>query len=102
MVRKPDFIPKVWSSILTRGAKELVVQLALEMILSDFRRVLWFTPRTIVLILSSLAGAERSTRLAPAARCFVARGVVKNLPVHSRTMSTLCFFQGSCAGSFCA
>ncbi len=53
------------------GARQLVVQLALETITSLLgSKVSWLTPTTNVFTLSgSLVGAEMTTRFAPACRC---------------------------------
>src|SRR6266436_3692362 len=48
------------------------------------------------------AGAETSTRLAPAVRCAEALSLAVKMPVHSSAMSTPRSFQGSVAGSRCA
>ena len=45
------------------------------------------------------AGAETSTRLAPAVRCKVALSFAVKMPVHSSAMSTPSSFHGSLAGS---
>ncbi len=48
---------------------------------------------------SSVAGAEISTRPAPAARCFSASARLVNSPVHSSATSTPSLAQGRFAGS---
>ena len=48
-------------------------------------------PKTI--FLAPLQGAETNTLFAPALMCFEDFSIVLNLPVHSKTTSTLCFFQ---------
>ena len=50
---------------LVIGARQLVVQEALETTSISGRYCLWFTPMTKVGVTSSLAGAEMMTFLAP-------------------------------------
>ncbi len=73
MVISPCSIPKVSSSTLAIGARQLVVQEALEMILCSGFRSSSLTPRTMVASISSLAGTVRRTCLAPASRCLLQR-----------------------------
>ncbi len=54
------------------GEAQLVVQDAFEIIISSAFNISSFTPKTIVLILSSVAGADRITFLAPAVICLFA------------------------------
>ncbi len=58
------------------------------------------TPNTNVGVPLSFEGAEMMTFFAPAARCSDAFSVDVKMPVHSRTISALSSFQGSCVGSF--
>ena len=58
------------------GARQLVVQLALETILCSAERMSWLTPTTTVSV-SSLHGAETITRLAPPSRWAPAFSVVR-------------------------
>src|SRR5205807_2977624 len=79
-------------------ARQLVVQLALEMIVclpaSYFS---WLTPMTTVMS-SPLAGAEMMTLRAPAWRWPRAFSASVNRPVDSITYSTPSCFHGSAAG----
>ena len=60
---RPYFIPKAWCRTLTIGAKQFVVQDALDIMLWDLGSyLLSFTPMTIV-ISSPLAGADIITFL---------------------------------------
>src|SRR5690606_8815162 len=85
-------------STLTSGARQFVVQDAFEMTRSDALRLWWLTPYTIV-GRSLPAGAEISTRPAPASRCADAFSFEAKKPVHSNTTSTPRLFHGSFAGS---
>ena len=99
MFMKPRLMPKFSSSTLAKGARQLVVQEALDTMLSTAGSY-WssFTPITMVLS-TFLPGAEMSTFLAPASRC--ARALVPSVkkPVDSTTTSTPSSPQGSRAGS---
>lgn len=64
VVIKPSTIPKLSYKTLEIGAKQLVVQEALDTMLSSGFTNSWFTPYTKVGV-ASLAGAERITLLAP-------------------------------------
>ena len=76
------------SSTCTTGARQFVVQLALEMMLCFLGSYLsWLTPITTVMS-SPLAGAEMITFFAPAVRCPLAFSASVNRPVHSMTIST--------------
>lgn len=83
---------------LAMGARQLVVQEALEIIGSFPCRVCSFTPNTTVGIFP-WAGAEMTTRCAPAVRCLLAPSWSVNRPVASSTIVMPKAFQGSCAGS---
>ena len=86
----------------TTGARQLVVQLALEMtwwLAGSY--ISWFTPRTTVMS-SFFAGAEMMTFFAPASRWATAFSLAVKRPVDSTTTSTPSSFQGSWAGSFSA
>lgn len=92
-------MPKLsWRTFAT-GAKQFVVQDALEIILwatgSYFSS---FTPSTIVKSIS-LPGALTSTFLAPAVMCLLAPALSVKKPVASTTKSTPRSFQGSFSGS---
>src|SRR3989338_4897338 len=88
------------------GDMQLVVQEALDMILSDFFWAIFFfvssVPKTSVCVISSFAGAEMITFLAPPLMCPDAVSLFVKKPVHSRTTSTLSFAHGSFAGSLWA
>merc|ERR1719357_1833318 len=64
----------------------------------DDSYVSWFTPMTTVWE-SSLAGAEKTTFLAPAFKCGCTFSVVRNTPVDSHTYSAPCSLNGISAGS---
>ena len=83
VVIRPFSTPKLSCRTFVSGAKQFVVQLALEttfMLLSYF---FWLTPMTN--IGASADGAEMTTFLAPALRCADALSVVVNTPVDSTT-----------------
>src|SRR5450756_1206786 len=96
---KPFSTPKLSTSTLAMGARQLVVQLALEitsfLALSCMSSV---TPRQIVTS-GPLAGAEMITFLARASRCLPAAARSVTRPVDSMTTSAPSSFQGSLAGS---
>ena len=99
MVMIPLTIPNLsWSTFAT-GARQLVVQEALEMILCFFgSNSSSLTPRTNVAS-GSLAGAEMTTRLAPAFRCLPAPSRSRKRPVDSRTICALSLRHGIFSGS---
>src|SRR5258706_6781795 len=66
---RPSRIPNLSFNTLARGAKQLVVHDALETIVLAAVIFLWLTPITKVGV-SSFAGAEKTTFLAPALMCF--------------------------------
>ena len=66
VVMKPSLMPNLSFSSLTMAAIELVVQEPADTMLSEAFRISWFTPKTTVGVVSSLAGAEIRTFLAPA------------------------------------
>ena len=76
---------------LAIGAKQFVVQEAAAIISSLFFKIFSFTPNTI--FIEPLHGAETKTFLAPELICCDDFSLVLNLPVHSKTISTLYFFQ---------
>ena len=89
----PHSIPKLSCRTFTTGARQLVVQEALDKVFSLPVRTLSLTPITIVASSSPFAGADRITFLAPeVSRCFSSASLLVKIPVDSRTMST--FFQG--------
>ena len=80
------------------GAKQLVVQLAFDMIFSVPSITCSFTPKTTVFT-SPVAGAEITTFLAPASICIEALEASVNIPVLSRTTSTPIAPHGKALGS---
>ena len=80
------------------GARQFVVQEALEITLSCSVNVSWFTPITTVGT-SPLAGAEMITRPAPASRCLPALSLSVKNPVDSITTSTPRDRHGNSTGS---
>ena len=82
--------------ILAKGAKQLVVQEALEKTKSSSVIIESLTPNTIVL--ASGDGAEMITFFAPAMTCFKASSFLRNRPVDSKTTSTFKSFQGNSWG----
>ena len=83
VVIRPSAIPNLSCTTLARGAKQLVVQEALETTTISFVYVSRLTPHTKVGVSLSLAGAEMMTFLAPALTCAIAFSVVVNTPVDS-------------------
>ena len=69
-------MPNVSLMTLVRGAKQLVVQEALETTFISGRSSSWLTPMTNVGVSSSLAGAVRMTFFAPPTKCAEAFSVV--------------------------
>ena len=100
VVIRASSIPKLSLITLAIGAKQLVVQEALDTIVSVAFALLWFTP--ITNIGASAEGAEITTFLAPAFRCACAFSNVVKSPVHSRTTSTPNSFHFRLLGSFSA
>src|SRR4051794_34582945 len=95
-------MPKASRRTLAVGARQLVVQDALEMMWCFWGSYFsWLIPKARVMS-GFFAGAEIRTFLAPAARCFSAADFSVNRPVHSSTTSTPRDFHGSAAGSFSA
>ncbi len=95
----PVSIPNAWSSTLTIGTKQLVVHDALDTTKSfagSYSSSL--TPITNVAS-ASFAGAEMTTRDAPASRCEAAAERDVKSPVDSTTTSTPSESQGSAFGS---
>ncbi len=91
-------MPQSSCSTLATGARQLVVQEALETTRSSLVRLSWLTPNTMVLSTPS-AGAETSTLRAPAFRWAAALSLDVKMPVHSSAMSTPRSLCGSSAGS---
>ncbi len=98
----PLFTPKLSCNTFTIGARQFVVQLALEIMWClSFLYSCSLTPLTIVMS-GSFAGAEIKTFLAPALMCWLAPALSVKNPVLSTTMSIFKSFQGSFVGSFSA
>src|SRR5690606_31342934 len=85
VVIRPRLMPHLSLSTLATGARQLVVQLALEMIASP-AYLPSLTPNTNIGV-SSLDGADMITFFAPASMCFCAVSLVRNRPVDSITTS---------------
>ena len=98
MVIKPLSIPKFSFNTLAIGAIQFVVHDAAEITLSVDFKFLWFTPK--IILVAFLHGAETSTFFAPELICSSDFSFVLNFPVHSKTISTLCFFQSILEISF--
>ena len=84
------------------GVMQLVVQLALEIISSDFSRISSLTPSTTVEAPSPLAGALSTTFFAPAVMWALAFTGSTKRPVDSITISTPRSRQGNSSGSLTA
>src|ERR1035438_7147668 len=99
VVMMPLTMPQWASRTLTTGARQLVVQLALEMMLCLAGSYLsWLTPSTMVMS-SLLAGAEMMTFLTVAPRCALALVASVKKPVDSTTICAPTEAQSSLAGS---
>ena len=94
----PRTTPKCSCSTDTMGARQLVVQEALETTRCPSFRMPSFTPMTMVAS-TLVAGAEISTFFAPAARWAEACSPSVKIPVDSTTRSTPRSPQGRFAGS---
>ena len=99
MVIKPLTRPIFSCNGLTIGARQLVVQLAFEITVSDDFNTPSFTPYTIVASTSAPPGAEIITFFAPPLMCALALSFDAKKPVHSSTTSTPRSPQGSLDGS---
>src|SRR3989339_521419 len=88
-------MPKLRLTQSVTGAKQLVVQEALEIILSLFFIFSSFTPITNVFISFPFGGADMITFFAPAKRCAEAASLVRKKPVDSITTSTFKSFHGN-------
>src|SRR5258706_3870862 len=102
VVIRPCSMPKASSSTLTSGARQFVVQEALEMILSSGLSVSWLTPITILASISFLAGTVRIHLPAPASMCFWQASREAKMPVASMQKSIWFCLCGSLAGSLSA
>ena len=95
----PETMPHAARTTFTTGARQLVVQLALERMLCLAGSYLSsFTPITIVRS-SFLAGAEMMTFFTVAPRCALALSASVKWPVDSTTTCAPTSAQGSLAGS---
>src|SRR5690606_7725888 len=94
---RPPLQPHLPGMTLANAARQLVVQLALEMIAWQ-ASVSWLTPKTNIGV-SSFDGADRITFFAPASRCFCALALSRNRPVDSITTSAPTSFHFRLAGS---
>ena len=97
---QPVLDPERLVQTLAIGARQLVVHDALEMMRWFLFKILSLTPSTIVASRSSLAGALKITRSAPASMCFCRLARSVNRPVDSSATWQPSFFQGRAAGSF--
>src|SRR5215218_8499222 len=99
VVIRPRSMPNASLRTLASGARQLVVQEALLMIVCEPSYSSSLTPMTIVMS-SSVAGAEMMTFLAPpASTCFRASAAFVKKPVDSTTTSTPRSPHGRAAGS---
>ena len=95
---KPFSTPKLSTSTLAIGARQLVVQLALEMTSClALSYISSLTPRQMVTS-GPLAGAEMMTFWAPASRCLAAAARSVKRPVDSMTTSAPAPSTGSLDG----
>src|SRR5215211_3294889 len=101
VVIKPILILYLSFNTFAIGARQLVVQEAQLITVSEPSSISWFTLNTTVFN-SPVAGADITTRFAPAFICASAFALSVKNPVHSNTTSTWCCPHGICAGSFCA
>src|SRR5947209_18738509 len=100
VVMVPLWILKLSLITLATGARQLVVQEALEMMLCFAGSYLFsFTPSTIVMA-SFFAGAEMITFFTGPRKCFLACSASVNLPVDSITTCAPTDSQLMAAGSF--
>mmetsp|Transcript_12076 Transcript_12076/g.17487 ORF Transcript_12076/g.17487 Transcript_12076/m.17487 type:complete len:218 (-) Transcript_12076:217-870(-) len=85
VVIKPSTMPKLSLMTFARGARQLVVQDALERTVTSFVYSFSFTPHTNMG--ASAEGAEITTFLAPPVKCAEAFSLVVKTPVDSTTYS---------------
>jgi hypothetical protein len=102
VVIRPVSRPIASFSGLTSGARQLVVQEAFEITVSEAFSTSWLTPKTMVASTSLPPGAEMMTFLAPPFRWAEAFSLVVKKPVHSSTTSTPSSPHGISAGLRCA
>src|SRR5690606_36138158 len=100
VVMRPSRMPQLSFTTLASGARQLVVQLALDTTFWEELYFSWFTP--ITNMGASAEGAEMITFLAPAARCAWAFSTVVKSPVDSITKSAPTAFHLRSAGFFSA
>src|SRR3954466_8309639 len=100
VVIRPRLMPHLSFITLASGARQLVVQEALEMMASPLY-FWWLTPNTNIGV-SSLDGADMITFFAPALMCFCAPSLVRKMPVDSTTTSAPTAPQLSSDGSLTA
>mmetsp|Transcript_94596 Transcript_94596/g.173371 ORF Transcript_94596/g.173371 Transcript_94596/m.173371 type:complete len:218 (+) Transcript_94596:83-736(+) len=99
VVIKPSTTPKLSLSTFVSGAKQFVVQDALETTVSVLLYSVWFTPTTYMGT-ASLGGAEMMTFWAPPLMCNSAFSFCVNTPVDSQTNFAPVSPHGICVGSF--
>ena len=99
VVISPSTIPNLSLITFVRGAKQFVVQDALDTTVISFVYFSRLTPHTNVGVSLSFAGAEITTFFAPPLICAEAFSVVQNTPVDSTTYSASIFPHGISAGS---
>src|SRR3954464_1045019 len=98
----PLWMLKLSFTTLVMGARQLVVQLALEMMLCFAGSYLFsFTPSTMVMS-SFVAGAEMMTFFTGPRMCFLASSALVKRPVDSITPCAPTEAQSNCAGAFWA
>src|SRR5699024_5364666 len=93
VVIRPSTMPKLSFRTLAMGARQLVVQEALDTKVMSEVYLLWLTPMTNMGV-SSLEGAPMTTCLAPASMWPWHRSLVRCLPVHSQIYSAPTEVQG--------
>merc|ERR1719379_3199439 len=99
VVIRPCLIPHLSLTVLTSGARPLVVHDAHETTAIDESYSSWLTPTTSVGVAASFAGAEMITFLAPPSMCAMQPSVVVKAPVDSHTYSTPVCVHGISAGT---
>merc|ERR1712078_770623 len=99
VVIRPCLIPHLSLTVLTSGARPLVVHDAHETTAIDESYSSWLTPTTSVGASASFAGAEMIPFLAPPSMCAMQPSVVVKAPVDSHTYSTPVSFHGISVGS---
>ena len=97
VVMRPSVMPQLSLRTLAMGARQLVVQEALETKVMSLVYLSRFTPQTNMGV-SSLEGADMMTFLAPASIWAWAFSLVRKRPVDSTTYSAPSLPQGMSAG----